>query len=803
MRRPSQAAIPAIFTAFTLFFLFACYSAVAADLSIYDDALAAGWVDWSWDTTRNFATVSPVHSGIHSIAVTYNAAWAGLQLHTNSAVDLSNYDRLSFWIHGGSTGNQHLRLVANGDGSNDYAVVAQAGSWTQMTVPLSSLGSPASLTTLFWQDTTNASQITFYLDDIRLIARTGPPPPPSPPGIGPPINIDASAGRHTISEDIYGMNYADEQLAKELHLPVRRWGGNSTSRYNWQNDTYNTGNDWYFENIPDDNPNPATLPDGSAADRCIEQDGRTATKTLMTVPLIGWTPNRRLENHPYDCGFKVSKYGPQIAPNDWTAAVDPWDTDCGSGVQAGGINITGNDPTDTSMAIQPQFVSDWINHLVNKYGSAASGGVTYYDLDNEPMLWNSTHRDVHPQPTTYDEMRDRTYQYAVAVKSVDAGAKTLGPVLWGWCAYFNSARDGCSNGVDYQTHSSTPFVPWYLQQMQAYEQAHGLRIVDYLDLHYYPAAGGVSLSAAGNAATKALRLRSTRSLWDPSYIDESWISDLADGGIAVRLIQRMKDWVNVNYPYTKLAITEYNWGGLEDINGALAQAEVLGIFGREGLDLATIWGPPDSAQPGAFAFHIYRNYDGVDSRFGDVSVQATSGDQGVLSVYAAQRSGDSAVTAVIINKTANGLTSSVSLAGFNPSQTAAIYQYSAADLGSIARLADQEMVGNTISRTFPGNSITLLVILPMCSNLQVRYGTNAGYTYDTSIQHAYSNTQDGQSIQVQARDFEEDLDFSNPVSIKLAVGYNCDFSANAGFTTIHGSLTISLGTVTIENLILQ
>ena len=52
-------------------------------------------------------------------------------------------------------------------------------------------------------------------------------------------------------------------------------------------------------------------------------------------------------------------------------------------------------------------------------------------------------------------------------------------------------------------------MPWYLQQMQAYEQQNGVRVLDYLDLHYYPQANGVSLSTAGNATTQALRLRST------------------------------------------------------------------------------------------------------------------------------------------------------------------------------------------------------------------------------------------------------------------------------------------------------
>jgi hypothetical protein len=678
---------------------------LAADLTLYGDVLAGGWSNWSWNTTTSFSATTPVHGGARSLAVTYTAAWAGLYLHVDQAVDLGAYESLRFWIHGGGAGNQRLRVVANGDGSQAFAVSAQANTWTQVTVPLSVLGNPSSLEGLYWQDATGTAQPTFYLDDIVLVASSGPPPPPPPPGTGPALSIDVGSGRGAISEDIYGMNFADEQMAAALRLPVRRWGGNSTSRYNWQNDTHNTGSDWYFENIPDDNPNPAALPDGSTADRFVEQDRRTGTKTLLTAPLLGWVPKRRLANHPYDSGFKVSKYGAQ-------QSVDPWDADCGNGVRSTGGDITGNDPTDTSVQVDPQFVTDWLGHLTGKYGTASQGGVAYYNLDNEPMLWNSTHRDVHPQGVSYDEIRGLTYAYAAAIKGADPSARTLGPVLWGWCAYFYSARDGCGVGTDYQTHGNTAFVPWYLQQLRTYEEQHGVRLLDYLDLHYYPQASGVALSGAGSAATQALRLRSTRSLWDPSYLDESWISDTAPGGVAVRLIPRMKDWATAHYPGTRLAITEYNWGALDHINGALAQADVLGIFGREGLDLATLWGPPTLDQPGAFAFRMYRNYDGGGGGFGDTSVQATSADQGSLAVYAAQRSSDHALTVVVINKTSNALTSDVSLTGFTPTSAAAVYRYSAASPNAIVREADQPVTAAGFSATFPASSITLFVLMP-------------------------------------------------------------------------------------------
>ena len=671
-------------------------TAAAADLTVYADTLATGWGDWSYTGSYSTTNTSPVHAGSSSIAAT-PGAWGGLQLGTNSPVATASYDTLQFWIHGGTAGQQQLQVSIDG-GSNEVAVTAIAGTWTRVRIPFTDLGFPAQINSITWWNGSEASLPSFYVDDIALINQGLPPPPPPPTEQGPALHVDVAAARHPISADVYGMNYAKEDLALELALPVRRWGGNSTSRYNWQTSMTNTGSDWYFENVPDD-IDTSQLPNGSASDLFVEQDKRTATRTLMTVPLIGWTAKASSpRTHPLDCGFKVSKYGSQQRTDS------EWDADCGNGKTPSGVDMTGNNPEDTSSTITSTFVSAWVQHLVSRYGTAANGGVAYYNLDNEPMLWNSTHRDVHPAPTTYDELRDATYQIAQAVKTADPSAKTLGPVLWGWCAYFYSAKDGCGAGDDRAAHGNTDFVVWYLQQMKLYEQQHSVRLLDYLDLHMYPQGNGVYSNGPGNAATKALRLRSTRSLWDPSYVDESWIP------AAVKLVPRMKDWVNANYPGTKLAITEYSWGAMGDINGALAQADVLGILGREGVDLATLWGPPDSSQPGAFAFRMFRNYDGAGHRFGETSVSAASDNQEKLSIYAAQRTTDGALTVIVVNKSTSNLQTTVNLAGFAPAATASVYRYGSDNLAAVQHLADQAVTAGSISTTFPVNSITLFVL---------------------------------------------------------------------------------------------
>jgi beta-glucanase (GH16 family) len=545
---------------------------------------------------------------------------------------------------------------------------------------------------------------------------------------GPALQVNVSSARHAISAYIYGINYADESLAKELRLPVRRWVGNATTRYNWKNNMSNRAADWYFENLSETNAPPSVLPDGSAANQFIEQDRRPGTRTLLTVPLIGWTPKDRGRN----CGFSISKYGPQ-QDND-----KQWWPDCGNGMkQDGKTYVTGNDPHDTSVEAGPDFAQEWLRYLISRYGTASLGGVTFYNLDNEPMLWMYTHRDVHPQPTTYDEMQQRTYAFASAIKQVDPSTQTLGPVEWGWNGYFYSALDTAPDQwwtrppQDRNAHGGIPFVDWYLQQMQNYERSNGVRILDCLDLHFYPQGNGVSSSDLGSASVQSLRLRSTRGLWDPTYRDESWINDY------VRLIPRMRDWVSNNYPGTKLAITEYNWGALGYINGALAQADVLGIFGREQLDLACLWGPAGNSDPWAYAFRMYRNYDGAGGSFGDISVASSSADPDKLAIYAAQRSLDRALALMVINKTNTDLSSSVSFTGFTPVGPAKVYLYSAGNLGAIVQKPDQPVAASGFSATFPTSSITLLVItaspIPASSGGLIFAHLAAGGGYSTTL----------------------------------------------------------------------
>ena len=201
--------------------------------------------------------------------------------------------------------------------TDSVLITPTANTWTLVSLPLALFGSPSSITGVTWWNGTGASQPIFYLDDITLFNSGAPTPTPLPPGAGPALTVNAAAGQHAISPDIYGLNFADQNLAADLDLPVNRWGGNATTRYNWQLDISNHASDWYFENIDSAVANPQNLPNGSSSDQFVDQNRATGTDSLLTLPLIGYTPKGPRNANPRNCGFPTSLYASQqsIAPD--------------------------------------------------------------------------------------------------------------------------------------------------------------------------------------------------------------------------------------------------------------------------------------------------------------------------------------------------------------------------------------------------------------------------------------------------------------------------------------------------------
>jgi Glycoside hydrolase family 44 len=528
------------------------------------------------------------------------------------------------------------------------------------------------------------------------------------------VSVDANANQRAINPNIYGVCVAGEPDIAALNAPLNRLGGETlASTYNWQIDALNLSHDWYWSSYLQDSPQVA----GAAVDNSIQATYNAAvgSEPMVSIPMMPYIANLGPNPDPNTASlwsYSVAKYGAQEADSsDGLAAVDPYQTDAGSGLSAATGEYIVNNPLDAYVPNSVSIQQGWLTHLIGKWGlSTTTTGVKYYILDNEPSLWSGTHRDIHPNPETYEEEYNDIVTYATAIRASDPNAKIIAPEEWVWWAMFSSGLDqknGTGAGSDYATHGNTYYYPWLLKQLYAYQQSTGTKLIDGLSVHCYNQIPGGSDDSASGQAT---RNRYTRILWDPTYTDPSWEGTLGINGGVEDWIPLMRNWVDTYYPGLEIGCTEYNWGDEPKLNGATAQADVEGIYGVYGFDFATRWTVPANPSPTYLAMEMYRNYDGHLSTFGNTSVAATVANPDNLSAYAALRSSDGALTVMVINKQQGTTPVTVSLANFSTTGTAQAYQISSATQTAITSLGNVPVTSNAISVTVPSQSITLFVV---------------------------------------------------------------------------------------------
>lgn len=581
------------------------------------------------------------------------------------------------------------------------------GTWRRVVVPLESFvrNKPLQLGRLWEIDFSNVDggDLTIQVDEIGFTNdKSAPPLFERKPDYAARVTVSTGKELHTINEAIYGVCGLPREKLVKFGIPITRWGGNPSTRYNWKLNVDNGASDWFFKNR---GQLIQSLDQSGYVTHILGNQTFGAT-TYQTVPMIGW-----VAKDASSYGFSVAKYGKQKGS-------EPGQPDVGNGVKADGGNVTGNDPRETSIPAPPEFIEEAVRFVAAKAGPADGSkgkpGVKYWVLDNEPTLWNSTHRDVHPDPLGYDELWERTVKYAEAIRRADPTAKIAGYCSWGWMDLFYSALDAGSDSfrtkADWQAHGKMAMAEWFLKKCSEYRRKNGKPLLDVFDVHWYPqgqASGQGAYQGKGiDPKLCALRLRSTRDLWDYDYQQESWIKN-TDMAPSVALLRRVRKWINQHNPGMELCLGEYNFGGGDNISGALAQADVLGIFARENLDLAFIWHTPEGTQE--LAWQLFRDYDGKQSRFGDRALTA-AGNQADLAVFAARRAADKALTVVLINKSLHSACSAdVDLeTAHGTVQGWRFDQESAGKIVAVDKMP--KTVAGPLKITLPAASATMLVV---------------------------------------------------------------------------------------------
>jgi len=451
------------------------------------------------------------------------------------------------------------------------------------------------------------------------------------------INVTINpAHTHPISQYIYGINFAAKVDGLPAALTLDRAGGNRWTAYNWTTNTSNAGSDYYFQN---DNYLSDSSSPGAAVFDLIRGDQKAGMASLITVPMQGLVAgdNKGPVNvdHPPDRSrFKTVVFEKK------SLSTEPFSTSPSTRDAAVYMD-------EFLWAIDKKFAGQDV------FGPKPTTQPVLVELDNEPDLWNHTHLEIQgPKLPTADTFIAKTVGLATALKNQFPALIIMGPSNFGFYGMYT-----WSGEISPTPDGNNWFADRYMLALREASRSYGKPLVDVYAFHWYSEATdgqnnrvtGYKTPTMTDAQVQAL-VQSPRSLWDPTYKENSWITQTLGGPI--NILGRLQTRINADNPGMKIAITEYNNGGGQHIAGAVAQADTLGIFGAQGLYAANFWPLGTGEEYLLAGFRAFRDFDGAKHSFGDTSVEATSSDVAKVAAYVStDTSRAGRVVIVAINRT--------------------------------------------------------------------------------------------------------------------------------------------------------
>lgn len=439
------------------------------------------------------------------------------------------------------------------------------------------------------------------------------------------VNINTNKERQAISPYIYGTN--GQSFDRPENITGRRIGGNRLTSYNWENNFSNGGADYINNNdnyLPwvIDVPNNDYLVPNIVLSAFHDTSLSMNCTSLITLPMEGYVSR--------DGNGVVSSSPP--SPR-WRQVVN----------RKGSAFLFTPDTTDNFV-----YVDECMNNLITQFGNSSSAnGIKNYEMDNEWSIWNTSQPILHPAQPTITEAIYKSIGLASTIKIMDSNSKVFGPVDYGYASYLQFQF-----ATDWSSYSSYGlFANAYLAYMKHASDSIGTRLLDVYDVHYYSSAQGLDSSNnlevvdGGNndVGVAIARMEAPRTLWDSSFVENSWIGQSFSPVVYISALQAD---IKTYFPGTKIAFTEYSYGGENHISGGIALADMLGICGRFGIYWSSVWGPVN--QFWGSGFKIFRNYDGNKGAFGDLHVYANTNNWQASSVYSSIHSNDTTIMNIVV-----------------------------------------------------------------------------------------------------------------------------------------------------------
>jgi hypothetical protein len=339
--------------------------------------------------------------------------------------------------------------------------------------------------------------------------------------------------------------------------------------------------------------------------------------------------------------------------DDWSYNHSQWWSGTGQNLAGGGVpNPAGGSKalkegdislylTNTDATTSTAILDHWTNDL-----HLDRSQFRYWNMDNEPEIWNGTHDDVMPVQLSAEDFMQRYFAYAKAARARFPEIKLVGPVTANEWQWYNWPSTISSGGRTY------PWLEYFIKRIGEEEARTGIRLLDVLDLHYYPAP-----------TNPADVVQLHRTFFDTTYVNPDangvhtvnggWDTSITQEYIFGRCNQWLTQYLGANHGVT-LGLTETGIAITNAPVAAVWYASTIGEFMKHGVEIFTPW----SWQPGMWeVVHLYSRY------YYGSSVRAISDDETNVSAYATVDDATGSVTVVLVNRalTASN-TASVSLA---------------------------------------------------------------------------------------------------------------------------------------------
>ena len=350
---------------------------------------------------------APIPMESQPVILLHPENYKGLYLHSEP-MSSTGYGAFEIALRPAETKQDLVRIplnisVAKPDGQfgpqlpiAKYLLPEKRDGWYIAQIPLAALGVPKAET---GKDaricglalTANSTSVLpdVFVRHIALLPDITLPTQPLAATVA--VKIDVAANRHAISPYVYGVAFGSTAALSDLHPGMHRWGGNPNTRYNWLTNAWNSARDWQFRNHGDNSAKP-TEPGKAASDFVtLSRTGKAAV--LFTIPTIGWVAR---DGDTQRASVNVPAKGdmPLTTAEGAIAGYDPTENRERTSVRS--VARKGSplrypplpqpsEPGKDFAVAQDEFVY----FLTKRFGTAKSGGVRFYAMDNEPDLWGS------------------------------------------------------------------------------------------------------------------------------------------------------------------------------------------------------------------------------------------------------------------------------------------------------------------------------------------------------------------------------------------------------------------------------